>query len=68
MTPANPYPPQTADQWLQRGNECFSRQLWKESLDSYTQAIQLDPQSQAVEMRQMVLNILNFYHKDRYNP
>jgi hypothetical protein len=60
--------PKTAEQWTERGNDCLRRQLWKESLDSYTQAIALDPQSPAVELRKMVVNILNFYHKDRFNP
>jgi hypothetical protein len=60
--------PTTAAEWTARGNEYLRRQQWKESLDSYTQAIALDAQSPAVELRRMVIDILNFYHKDRYNP
>jgi hypothetical protein len=64
----NPTTPQTAADWTERGNEYLRRQQWKESLDSYTRAIALDPHGPAVELRRMVVNILNFYHKDRYNP
>jgi len=32
------------------------------------EAIALDAQSPAVEAKQMLEDILNFYHKDAYNP
>ena len=38
------------------------------AINNYIQAIQLDPQSPAVEAKQMLDDILNFYHKDYYNP
>jgi hypothetical protein len=58
----------TATEWTERGNEHLRRRQWKECLDCYTRAIALDPSGPAVELRRMVVNILNFYHKDRYNP
>ena len=41
---------------------------WKECLDSYSEAIKLNPQSEAVELRKMAMSIIEFYNKDQYNP
>lgn len=50
------------------GNAYWKRQDWKKCLDSYTEAIRLNPESPAVEMKKMVLGILQFYNKEMYNP
>ena len=49
-------------------NECRQRGDWKHAIENYNEAIELDPQSPAVEAKQMVENILDFYCKDIYNP
>lgn len=50
-----------------RGNAYRKKSNWKEALDSYQCAIDLNPQSPAVQARQAALEILEFFHKDMYN-
>lgn len=50
-----------------RGNAYRKRGDWKQALDNYQYAIDLNPHSPAAEARRMVMDILNFYHKDMYN-
>lgn len=40
---------------------------WQQALNNYQQAIDINPESPAANARQMVIDILNFYHKDMYN-
>ena len=49
------------------GNAYWKKQDWKHSLDNYTEAIRLNPQSPAVEMKKMVMDIIGFYNKEMYN-
>lgn len=58
----------TADEWYQEGNRCRKVQDWQGALNCYTQAIELDSDSPAVHARQMLMDILEFYNKDMYNP
>lgn len=58
----------TAEEWYKKGNECRKRQDWKGALDCYTEAIELDNESPAVQAREMLMDILEFYNKDMYNP
>lgn len=58
----------TAEEYYIQGNEYRRRGDWKHAIDSYLEAIALDPQSPAVEAKQMLDDILNFYCKDIYNP
>jgi tetratricopeptide (TPR) repeat protein len=58
----------TADEYYKLGNEYRRRGDWKHAIDNYLEAIELDPQSPAVEAKQMIDDILNFYCKDIYNP
>lgn len=50
-----------------RGNAYRKLGNWQQALNNYQQAIDLNPLSPAREARQMVLDILNFYHKDMFN-
>lgn len=50
-----------------RGNAYRKLGNWQEALNSYQQAIDLNPESPAQQARQAVMDILNFYHKDMYN-
>ncbi len=49
------------------GNAYWKKQDWKHCLDNYTEAIRLNPGSPAVEMKKMVMDILQFYNKEMYN-
>ena len=52
----------------EQGNDYRRQGNWKEAINSYIQAIELDPDSPAVEAKAMLDDILNYYHKDAYNP
>lgn len=58
----------TAAEWYQKGNAYRQQSDWQHAIDCYMEAIALDPESSAVEAKEMLDNILNFYHKDAYNP
>ena len=49
------------------------RLLWKmgrktDAMSDYATASQLDPSSPATAALEMAREIMNFYHRDRYNP
>ena len=50
-----------------RGNAYRKKGDWKQALDNYQYAIELNPDSPAVQARKMAIGILNFYHKDMFN-
>ena len=58
----------SAEEWYQRGNEARKRGQWHEAINAYIQAIELDPDSPAVEAKRMLDDIMAFYCKDMYNP
>ena len=58
----------TAEEWYRKGNEYRRKSDWQHALDCYLEAIELDAESPAVVAKQMLEDILNFYHKDAYNP
>lgn len=58
----------TEQEYIEQGDMSWKRQDWKHCLDSYTEAIRLNPQSQAKAKREMVMQILDFYNKDMLNP
>jgi tetratricopeptide (TPR) repeat protein len=51
-----------------RGNAYRKLSDWQQALNNYLEAIAINPDSEAQGARQMVMDILNFYHKDYYNP
>ena len=51
-----------------KGNICRKQQDFQAALNNYLAAIALNPNSPAKEAKQMILDILNFYHKYLYNP
>ena len=50
-----------------RGNAYRKKGDWRLALDNYQYAIDLNPESPAVQARKMAIDILNFYHKDMFN-
>ena len=53
----------TAQEWYERGNAYRKESKWHEAINCYIRAIELDPDSPAVEAK-----IMAFYCKDMYNP
>lgn len=58
----------TAEEYYQQGNAWRKQGDFKRALDSYMEAIALDPESPAVAAKEMMDDIMNFYCKDYYNP
>jgi len=58
----------TAEEYYQKGNEFRRQGDWQHALDCYLEAIALDQDSPAVQAKEMLDDILNYYHKDSYNP
>ncbi len=58
----------TAEEYYRLGNKFRKEGNWQEALNNYIEAIELDPDSPAVEAKKMLDDILNYYCKDMYNP
>lgn len=58
----------TAEEYYRLGNSYRKEGNWQEALNNYIAAIELDPESPAVEAKKMLDDILNYYCKDMYNP
>ncbi|MBQ5972346.1 MAG: tetratricopeptide repeat protein [Prevotella sp.] len=58
----------TANEYYELGNRYRKEGNWQMAINNYLEAIALDPQSPAVEAKQMLDDILNYYNKDCYNP
>ena len=58
----------TAEEYYQQGNAWRKKGDFKRALDSYMEAIALDPESPAVAAKEMLDDIMNFYCKDYYKP
>ena len=50
-----------------RGNAYRKKDDTRQALNNYLQAIELNPDSPAQQAYNMLIDILNFYDKDRYN-
>ena len=58
----------TAEDYYKLGNEYRRKGDWKHAIDNYLEAMALDPESPAVEAKQMLDDMFAFYCKDMYNP
>lgn len=58
----------TAEEFYKQGNRYRKEGNWQEALNSYIKAIELDPDSPAVEAKKMLDDILAYYCKEMYNP
>lgn len=54
--------------YYMKGNAYRKMQNWQMAINSYSEAISYNPESPALQAREMIFDILNFYHKDLYNP
>lgn len=50
-----------------RGNAYRKQGNWQQALNNYQSAIELNPQSPAVQAQKMAMDILNFFNKDMFN-
>lgn len=50
------------------GNAYRKQGNFQEALNCYLEAIERNPKSPAVEAKSMLMDILNFYNKEMYNP
>ena len=57
-----------AQEYYERGNAYRKQGNWQEAINCYIQAIEIDPDSPAAEAKRMLDDIMNYYHKDAYNP
>lgn len=58
----------TAEEYYNLGNEFRAKGDYRQALNNYMEAIELDPDSPAVVAKEIVENILNYYCKQMYNP
>lgn len=59
--------PASDEAFYLRGNAYRKRSDWKQALNNYLAAMELNPDSPAHQAYRMVIEILDFYHKDMYN-
>ena len=57
-----------SEDYYEQGNAYRRQGNWQKALECYAEAIELDPESPAVQAREMLNNILAFYAKDALNP
>ncbi|MDE6098598.1 MAG: tetratricopeptide repeat protein [Muribaculaceae bacterium] len=58
----------SADTYYQRGRLYWKLQQHGAAISDYETAAQLDSESPAAEALAMSRQIMDFYHKDRFNP
>ncbi len=59
--------PQSDEAYYLLGNAYRKLGSFKPALNCYLKALELNPESPAEIAYKQMINILNFYHKDRYN-
>ncbi|MBQ9636706.1 MAG: tetratricopeptide repeat protein [Prevotella sp.] len=58
----------TAEEYYLLGNQHRRLGDYPAAMNAYMEAVALDPDSPAAEALRMLQDIMNFYHKDSYNP
>jgi tetratricopeptide (TPR) repeat protein len=58
----------TSEEYYLQGNEYRKSGDWQQAINSYNEAIALNPSSLAVTAKRMLEDILSYYNKDMYNP
>ncbi len=49
------------------GNAYRKQENWQMAINSYLEAVEINPDNPAAEAKDMLLDILEFYNKDMYN-
>lgn len=57
-----------AERYYQEGLTCAQRSEWGRAATCFRKSLALDPQSPARHGLEMVNDILEYYHKDNFNP
>lgn len=60
--------PANDEAWYLRGYVYKQLGKWGESLSDLNRAVELNPDSRAAVLRQLLQDIINFRHTDIYNP
>ena len=60
--------PEADEAWFLRGNAYRKRGDNRQALNNYLRAMELNPENPAHEAHRMLMNILEYYNKDVYNP
>jgi len=58
----------SAEAYYEQGNRHRREGNFQAALNSYMEAVAIDPESPAATAKEMLEDILNFYCKDMYNP
>lgn len=59
--------PESDEAWLLLGNAYRKTENWKEAMDAYYKAYEINPDSPARDAYEHIVQILNFYDIQRYN-
>lgn len=57
-----------AHEWYLKGNAFRKQQDFQHALECYMEAMELDEESPAHEACRMLMDVLEFYNRDAYNP
>lgn len=57
-----------SEEYYIQGNKYRKEGNWQLAIESYSEAIELDPDSPAVHAKEMLDNIMSYYCKDLLNP
>ncbi len=60
--------PKDDEAWFLRGNAYRKKEDYRQALNNYLQAMELNPDSPAFQAHSMLMKILDYYNKDTYNP
>lgn len=60
--------PDNEDALIERGRIYWSLGMRSEAINDYLAAQRINPEGKAKELLKATYDILNFYHKDLYNP
>ncbi len=60
--------PKCDEAYFLLGNAYCKKNAWREALNAYCQAIDLNPNGPARMAYEHIIEILDFFHHDLYNP
>lgn len=60
--------PENADAYFRRGRILWKMERFGAAISDYETAASIAPDSPAVQALEIAREIMDFYHKDRYNP